>query len=139
MVRDVTGKDNNSKERKLTLMMFSVVAIFIVCSTVNCVIYIFYWFDIIDLITLLILSPINVFFVTMNSSVNIFLYAYFCKPFRENLIAIFHCIKVKKDKEKVTLKSMKNSYSTDTTIVAGVAPIEGALPIRKNSSSNPNP
>ena len=119
MVRDVIGQDNNSIERNLTLMMFSVVAIFIFCSTVSCFIYILYWFDVIDLLTFLILRPIDIFLLTINSSVNIFLYVCFCKPFRENLMAIFPWIKVKKNQEKVTWKDSSSNpiHTADTKIM----------------------
>lgn len=44
-------------------------------------------------------SPIDLFLRTIDSSINIFLYAYFCEAFREKLATLFPWNKVEKNQQ----------------------------------------
>ena len=92
MVKETTGHDNSTKQRKLTMMMFSVVLLFIVANTFNIVLPILYFLDVIEE-TIHIFHPIYSFAWVVNSSANLFLYLYFNKTFHDNFISIFSCFK----------------------------------------------
>ena len=81
MVKTTTGKDNKSKEKKLTWMLFSVVAIFLVANTTYYIAILLHQKKIISLETLSLLRPIYSFLMTMNSSLNLFLYLLFNSVF----------------------------------------------------------
>ena len=94
MVKETTGIDNASKERRLTMMMFSVVALFLISNTMVHVSTILYSEYVISFDTHTILFPFYTFFQVMNSSVNIFFYVYFNTTFRQNLISLFDCVRL---------------------------------------------
>ena len=94
MVTETTGKDNASKERMLTMMMFSVVLLFLISNTMHHVSIILFQEKVTNFHMDTILRPFYKFFLVINSSVNIFFYTYFNKIFRQNLIALFDCIRV---------------------------------------------
>ena len=91
MVKETTGI-NSTKERKMTMMMFGVVFLFIVANTYNIFLPILYFLDVIE-DTFRIFHPIYSFAWVVNSSANLFLYLYFNKMFRDNFISIFSCSK----------------------------------------------
>ena len=91
MVKETTGI-HSTKERKMTMMMFGVVLLFIVSNTFNIVFPIMDFLDIIE-DSLYIFHPIYSFAWVVNSSANLFLYLYFNKMFRDNFISIFSCSK----------------------------------------------
>ena len=90
MVKETTGKDNALKERRLTMMMFSVVALFLISNTMRHVCAILF----VSFNTDTILRPIYTFLQVINSSMNIFFYMYFNTIFRQNLIALFDCVRL---------------------------------------------
>ena len=94
MVKETTGKDNSSKERRLTMMMFSVVVLFLISNTMCHVCIILSRKEVISFDTDTLLLPVYTFLQVINSSVNIFFYAYFNSIFRENLISLFDCVKL---------------------------------------------
>ena len=94
MVKETTGIDKASKERKLTMMMFSVVVLFLISNSMVHVSYILHSENVISFDTDTILRPIYTFFQEINSSVNIFFYAYFNTLFRQNLISLFNCVRL---------------------------------------------
>ena len=94
MVKEATGKDNASKERRLTMMMFSVVAIFLISNTMVHLSTILYSEYVISFDTHNILRPFYTLFQVMNLSVNIFFYMYFNTTFRQNLISLFDCVRL---------------------------------------------
>ena len=94
MVKETTGKDNSSKERRLTMMMFSVVLLFLISNSMVHLSQILYSEYVISFDTHTILRPFYTFFQVLNSSVNIFLYAYFNSIFRQNLISLFDCVRL---------------------------------------------
>ena len=91
MVKETIGI-NSTKERKMTMMMFGVVFLFIVANTYNIFLPILYFLDVIE-DTFRIFHPIYSFAWVVNSSANLFLYLYFNKMFRDNFISIFSCSK----------------------------------------------
>ena len=94
MVKETTGKDNASMERRLTMMMFSVVALFLISNTMRHVCIILLQEEVTNLNTTIILRPFYSFLQVINSSVNIFFYAYFNSIFRQNLISLFDCVRL---------------------------------------------
>ena len=91
MVKETTGI-HSTKERKMTMMMFGVVLLFIVSNTFNIFFPIMDFLDIIE-DSLYIFHPIYSFAWVVNSSANLCLYLYFNKMFRDNFISIFSCFK----------------------------------------------
>ena len=91
MVKETTGI-YSKKERRMTMMMFGVVFLFIIANTYNIVLPILYFLDVIEE-TIYIFHPIYSFAWVVNSSANLFLYLYFNKTFRDNFISIFSCFK----------------------------------------------
>ena len=94
MVKETTGKDNASTERRLTMMMFSVIALFLISNTMRHVCIILLEENVINRHTNIILHPFYSLFQVINSSMNIFFYAYFNSLFRQNLIALFDCVRL---------------------------------------------
>ena len=95
MVKDTTGKDNASQERKLTMMMLSVVGLFLISNTMRHVCAILLEERIITTRgTNIILRPFYSFLQVLNSSVNIFFYTFFNTTFRQNLISLFDCVRL---------------------------------------------
>ena len=92
MVKEMTGVENSSRERKLTWMMFCVVILFIF-SNISLLNVIFLSTNCISDKTFAILRPISVFLYVVNSSANLFIYLYFNKKFRDTFISIFSCTK----------------------------------------------
>ena len=101
MVKETTGVDRRLRDRKLTLMMFSVVILFIVSNT-SLLGYILIGTKSISEDTYAILRPISSLLFVVNSSANLFIYLYFNKKFRENFIAIFSCTKKTQNVLKTT-------------------------------------
>ena len=94
MVEETTGKDNSSKERRLTMMMFSVVVLFLISNTMCHVCVILLRKQVTSFDTDTFLRPVYTFLQVVNSSVNIFFYAYFNSIFRQNLISLFDCVRL---------------------------------------------
>ena len=92
MVKETTGI-NTTKERKLTMMMFSVVLLYIVANTYSIVGHILFFLHVSTETLLYIFHPIYSFAWVVNSSANLFFYLYFNKMFSDNFIAIFSCTK----------------------------------------------
>ena len=91
MVKETTGI-NSTKERKLTMMMFCVVLLYIVANTYSIVGHILYFLHV-SIETGYIFRPIHSLLWVVNSSANLFIYLYFNKTFRDSFIAIFSCNK----------------------------------------------
>ena len=91
MVKETAGI-NSTKERKLTMMMFCVVLLYIVANTYNIVRPILYFLHV-GIETGYIFRPIYSLLWVVNSSANLFIYLYFNKMFHDNFIAIFSCTK----------------------------------------------
>ena len=105
MVKDTTGKDNESKERKLTMMMLSVVGLFLISNTMWHVCAILLQEMIITTRgTNIILRPFYSFLQVLNSSVNIFFYTYFNTIFRQNLISLFDFVRLPCFKAKTEMQ-----------------------------------
>ena len=120
MVKETTGKDDASKERRLTMMMFSVVLLFLISNTMHHVCIILLQEKVTTFHMDTILRPFYKFFQVINSSVNIFFYTYFNKIFRQNLIALFDCIRVpcfktepKTQEQQIPLTLIPNTKVTD--------------------------
>ena len=120
MVKETTGKDNASKERRLTMMMFSVVALFLISNTMRHLCAILFQEKAVSLDTATILRPFYTFLQVINSSVNILFYTYFNTIFRQNLITLFDCVrflcfktKPKTQREAISLNLISNTKMTD--------------------------
>ena len=90
MKKEMTGVEKGSRERKLTWMMFCVVALSILSNThffSNFLMDINY----ITEKTYFILRPIYSLLFVVNSSANLFIYFYFNNKFRDHFIEIFSC------------------------------------------------
>ena len=85
--------DKRSRERKLTLMMFCVVILFILSNT-HFLSHILLGTNCISEKTFFILRPIYSLLYVVNSSANLFIYLYFNNKFRGHFIAIFSCTKI---------------------------------------------
>ena len=120
MVREATGKDNASTERRLTMMMFSVIALFLISNTMRHVCIILLQEKVTNLDTTIILRPFYTFFQVINSSMNIFFYAYFNSLFRQNLIALFDCVRLPCFKTKPETQG-KLTHLNMTTKVTGLS------------------
>ena len=126
MVKETTGKDNASKERRLTMMMFSVVILFLISNTMRHLCIILFKEKVTNLDTTIILRtnsilrPFYTFFQVMNSSVNIFFYAYFNQVFRQNLIALFDCVRLPCFKKKTETQG-ELTHLTMATKVTGLS------------------
>ena len=128
MVKETTGIDNASKERRLTMMMFSVVGLFLISNTMVHLSTILYSEYVISFDTHNILRPFYTLFQVMNSSVNIFFYVYFNTTFRQNLISLFDCVRLpsfktkpKTQGEPISLNLISKTKVTDlsTTSTSG--------------------
>ena len=89
-VKTLTGRDQTEKERRLNMMMFSVVTMFIISYSFENTYFVLYNHFGITLPknTTRILISISAVLLTQNSSVNIFFYSYFNENFRKNLVGI---------------------------------------------------
>ena len=114
MVKETLGRDESSVERRLTMMMFSVVLFFIGTNTIYQASKIMYWNHIIGTKTMMILRPIHTLLLTINSSVNIFFYLYFNKKFRRNFFKMFGYERPKKDFER----NLSNEPGTRMTLLS---------------------
>ena len=92
MVKETTGVRNDSRDRKLTWMMFSVVILFIFSNT-SLLSFILIRTKSITENTYTILHSIGSLLFVVNSSANLFIYLYFNKTFYNNFITIFSCTK----------------------------------------------
>ena len=122
MVKETTGHDNSTKERKLTMMMFSVVLLFMVANTFTMIGPILYVLHVSEE-TFYIFRPIYSFLWVVTSSANLFLYLYFNKKFRENFYAIFS-------------SSKKNQNVLNTTRPLIISPIIKNTNVLKTPPNN---
>ena len=112
MVKETLGQDKSAAETNLTRMMFSVVFTFIICNTFYHLLYIFYYFSLLGPDTYIVLRPLNIFLLTINSSINIVFYTLFLTAFRQNLFALFNKVKTKEN-EEISLQTKSTKESTD--------------------------
>ena len=112
-VKTLTGRDQTEKERRLNMMMFSVVTMFIISYSFDNTYFVLYNHFGITLPknTTRILISISAVLLTLNSSVNIFFYSYFNKNFRKNLGKI---LSSKKSNQSINLVVMKTKSTFDT-------------------------
>ena len=112
-VKTLTGRDQTEKERRLNMMMFSVVILFIISySFDNTYFVLWYHFGTtLPKSTTRILISFSAVLLTLNSSVNIFFYSYFNENFRKNLGKILSC---KKSNQNINLVVMKTKSTFDT-------------------------
>jgi hypothetical protein len=112
-VKTLTGRDQTEKERRLNMMMFSVVTMFIISYSFDNTYFVLYNHFGITLPknTTRILISISAVLLTLNSSVNIFFYSYFNENFRKNLGKVLSC---KKSNQNINLVVMKTKSTFDT-------------------------
>ena len=119
-VKTLTGRDQTKIERKLNMLMFSVVILFIISYSFDNMFFVLIHFET-DLSrnTTRFLVSFGAVLLTLNSSINIFFYSYFNEKFRKILGKILLCEKEKvESKYKLSCNENKkqevsNSYSND--------------------------
>ena len=110
-VKTLTGRDQTEKERKLNMMMFSVVIFFIISYSFDNTFFVLWYFNTIDIVyTGRILISFSAVLLTLNSSVNIFFYSYFNENFRKNLVSILSPCKKENLNQNLKLKTMNNKW-----------------------------
>ena len=114
-VKTLTGRDQTEKERRLNMMMFSVVTLFIISYSFDNTYFVLYnhFGTTLPKNTTRILISFSAVLLTLNSSVNLFFYAYFNENFRKNLDKILSC-KKKKSNQNINLVVMKTKSTFDT-------------------------
>ena len=118
-VKTLTGRDQTEKERRLNMMMFSVVILFIISySFDNTYFVLWYHFGTtLPKSTTRILIYFSDVLLTLNSSVNIFFYSYFNKNFRNILGKILSC-KKEKSNQNINLVAIKTKSTFDTITIS---------------------
>ena len=114
-VKTLTGRDQTEKERRLNMMMFSVVILFIISYSFDNT-YFVLWYNFGTTLprnTTRILIAFNAVLLTLNSSVNIFFYSYFNENFRKNLGKILSR-KKEKSNQNINLFAMKTKSTFDS-------------------------
>ena len=117
MVKENLGQDYSAKERNLTRMMFSVVFLFIICNTLYYILYFAYYFDLLQPSDYIFVRAVNIFLLTINSSINIIFYFLYIKSFRTNLLALFSLPKSNPNKveaEDISLKTKSGNETGET-------------------------
>ena len=95
-LKTLTGCDKTKKERKLNMMMLSVVIFFIISYSFDNTFFVLWYLNIINIVFLeRILMAFSAVLLTLNSSVNIFFYSYFNENFRKILVKVLFCKKGK--------------------------------------------
>ena len=95
-LKTLTGCDESKKERKLNMMMLSVVIFFIISYSFDNTFFVLWYFNVINIVFLeRILMSFSAVLLTLNSSVNIFFYSYFNQNFRKFLVKLLFCKKGK--------------------------------------------
>ena len=94
-VKTLTGRDQTKTERKLSMMMFSVVILFIISYSFDNIFFVLGYYNIMSKITARILFEFSALLLVMNSSANIFFYSYFNEKFKKILGKILSCKKEK--------------------------------------------
>merc|ERR1719273_1254298 len=92
-------------------MMFSVVLVFIATNTFYHIAQVFYGLKIIDKYDFMVLRPIYALLLTVNSSINLFFYLHFNKPFRTQFMKMF-C--KPKAKTEIEMKSVSHPDTNDS-------------------------
>ena len=132
-VKKLTGRDQTEKERRLNMMMFSVVILFLISYSIDITVAVLWyneWGTVTSKLcrklsvyssgasrllffgttlsknTRRILICFNTVLLTLNSSFNIFFYSYFNKNFR-NILGRTLCFKKEKSSQNVNLVAMK--------------------------------
>ena len=132
-VRTLIGRDETEKERKLNMMMLSVVILFIISYSIDITVAVLWyneWGTVTSKLcrslsvyssgasrllffgttlpknTTRILISFNTVLLTLNSSVNIFFYSYFNENFR-NILGKILCCKKEKLNQNINLAAMK--------------------------------
>ena len=132
-VKTLTGRDQTEKERRLNMMMFSVVILFLISYSIDITVAVLWyneWGTVTSKLcrklsvyssgasrllffgttlsknTRRILICFNTVLLTLNSSFNIFFYSYFNKNFR-NILGRTLCFKKEKSSQNVNLVAMK--------------------------------
>ena len=132
-VKTLLGRDETEKERKLNMMMLSVVILFIISYSIDITVAVLWyneWGTVTSKLcrklsvyssgasrllffgttlsknTRRILICFNTVLLTLNSSFNIFFYSYFNKNFR-NILGKILCCKKEKSNQNVNLVAMK--------------------------------
>ena len=101
--KTLTGRDQTEKERRLNMMMFSVVIFFIISYSFDNTFFVLWYSNIIDIVFLeRILMSFSAVLLTLNSSVNIFFYSYFNENFR-NILGKILCCKKEKSNQNINL------------------------------------
>ena len=108
-LKTLTGCDETKKERKLNMMMFSVVIFFIISYSFDNTFFVLWYFNTINIVyTGRILISFSAVLLALNSSVNIFFYSYFNENFRKNLVSILYPCKQKNLNQNLKLKTVNN-------------------------------
>ena len=115
-VKTLTGRDQTEKERKLNMMMFSVVIFFIISYSFDNTFFVLWYFNVINIVFLeRILMSFSAVLLTLNSSVNIFFYSYFNENFRKILIKVLFCKKGKLNQNINTVAMKQKNIQLSTT------------------------
>ena len=106
-VKTLTGCNQMKEEQKLNMMMFSVVIFFVFSYSFDNTFFVLWYFKTINMAhTGRILISFSAVLLTMNSSVNIFIYSYFNENFRKILGKMLAC-KKENSNQNLNLVAMK--------------------------------
>ena len=115
-VKTLTGRDQTEKERKLNMMMFSVVIFFIISYSFDNTFFVLWYFNVINIVFLeRILMSFSAVLLTLNSSLNIFFYSYFNQSFRKVLVKLLFCKKGKLNQNINTVAMKQKNIQLSTT------------------------
>ena len=103
----ITGRDQTKIERKLNMLMFCVVILFIISYSFDNMFFVLLYFETaLSRNTARFLVSFGAVLLTLNSSINIFFYSYFNEKFRKILGKILSCKKEKLN-QNINLVAMK--------------------------------
>ena len=115
-LKTLTGCDETKKERKLNMMMFSVVIFFIISYSFDNTFFVLWYFNVINIVFLeRILMSFSAVLLTLNSSLNIFFYSYFNQNFRKVLVKLLFCKKGKLNQNIYTVAMKQKNIELSIT------------------------
>ena len=113
-LKTLTGCDKTKKERKLNMMMLSVVIFFIISYSFDNTFFVLWYFNIINIVFLeRILMSFSAVLLTLNSSVNIFVYSHFNENFRKVLVKLLFCKEGKLNQNIYTVAMKQKNIETE--------------------------
>ena len=126
---------NQRQERKMALMMMTIVIVFVTCNIFSSVVWIlFFNFKEVCQFTIAYLWSTSLLLETLNSSVNVIIYAVFNKKFRQLFAQMFCSCFRKKEQLKGPVRT--SGRFTLGPILYG--PVASPSPIPFGSSSTPS-